>query len=388
MGIKKYIQVIFLTICFLLVSFAKPSAITANAIIENENDLQSIYSFIDKLFHTRLNAQVKMLFSDYTGIADFDNPMTQEWLNKEERRDFTLIQIGKAYNYEYGSYKFNLEFEKAYIGADQAEVELLENSIIEFLDTPDDPLVTYKLPHTIRLSRSSSGWLIYDDRYEDVINLTIGDQNKAAILNNIRSNFDASPTDNKHFSPTPNQNELTYTYNSSNAVNYAMGWAISYNPAYAIMTGLGGDCANFVSQAIFAGTNGSMSPVPVPPSKLPEFDQRWYRYSAYNKYYGSGAWVRVGGKNGESGLMTFLINNTGFGPYGNYAGRCSAFSGDPVFFYDSRGWYHVVIVTDVIGDCTNLNNYYVNGHTPDQSRVRLSYYSAATMQFIDIVSYR
>ena len=92
--------------------------------------------------------------------------------------------------------------------------------------------------------------------------------------------------------------------------------------AYRDMTDLGGDCANFVSQAIFAGTNGSMSPVPVPPSKLPEFDQRWYRYSLYNTYYGSGAWVRVGGQNGESGLMTFLINNTGPGPYGYSGGRC------------------------------------------------------------------
>jgi len=199
MGIKKYIQAIFFMICFLLMSFAKPSAITANAIIENENDLQLIYSVIDNLFHTRLNAQVKMLFSDYTRIADFDNPMTQEWLNREERRDFTLIQIGKAYNYEYGSYKFNLEIERAYIGADQAEVELLENSTIEFLDTPNDQLVTYKLPHTIRLSRSSSGWLIYDDQYEDVINLTIGDLDKTAILSNIQNNLDAAHTDKNFF---------------------------------------------------------------------------------------------------------------------------------------------------------------------------------------------
>ena len=218
----------------------------------------------------------------------------------------------------------------------------------------------------------------------------------AACVNEIRTKLHANPVyieassiKNEEMTPTGDRNEINYTYNSSNAVNYAMGWAISYNPAYAIMTGLGGDCANFVSQAIFAGTNGSMSPVPVPPSKMPEFDQQWYRYSAYNLYYGSGAWVRVGGQSGQSGLMTFLTSNTGSGPYGSYAGRCSAFDGDPVFFYDSsRGWYHTVIITGLSGDCTNLNNYYVNGHTPDQSRVRLSYYSASTIQFINIVSYR
>ena len=389
MNIKKYFQVTILISCILLATFLRTSVTNANSITGNEDDLQSIQSVIDKLFQTRLNAQVKMTLSDYSSIADLDNPKSQEWLTKEERHDSTLIQIGNAYGYEYGNYKYSLEFNKINVNGHQADVELFENSLIEFLDTPNDPLVTSNLLHTIRLTKSNLGWLIYDDRYEDVIHLTIGEQSNATILNNIQRNIEASSIKNEEMTPTGDRNEINYTYNSSNAVNYAMGWAISYNPAYAIMTGLGGDCANFVSQAIFAGTNGSMSPVPVPPSKMPEFDQQWYRYSAYNLYYGSGAWVRVGGQSGQSGLMTFLTTNTGSGPYGSYAGRCSAFDGDPVFFYDSsRGWYHTVIITGLSGDCTNLNNYYVNGHTPDQSRVRLSYYSASTIQFINIVSYR
>ena len=48
---------------------------------------------------------------------------------------------------------------------------------------------------------------------------------------------------------------LTYIpYDRQRAVEYARRWALERNPIFEDYTGIGGDCTNFVSQAIFAGT--------------------------------------------------------------------------------------------------------------------------------------
>ena len=43
-------------------------------------------------------------------------------------------------------------------------------------------------------------------------------------------------------------------YNRARAVEYARRWALSRNPLFTNFAGRGGDCTNFVSQCIYAGT--------------------------------------------------------------------------------------------------------------------------------------
>ena len=45
----------------------------------------------------------------------------------------------------------------------------------------------------------------------------------------------------------------SFSYNAQNAVNYAKRWALDRNPDYYDYSGMGGDCANFVSQCLIAG---------------------------------------------------------------------------------------------------------------------------------------
>ena len=47
---------------------------------------------------------------------------------------------------------------------------------------------------------------------------------------------------------------ITKRYNRENAVTYAKRWALSRNPLFTDYTRLGGNCTNFVSQAILAGS--------------------------------------------------------------------------------------------------------------------------------------
>lgn len=45
----------------------------------------------------------------------------------------------------------------------------------------------------------------------------------------------------------------TFAYNRTTAVSYANTYALSYNSNYRSFAGSGGDCANFVSQCLYAG---------------------------------------------------------------------------------------------------------------------------------------
>ena len=69
-------------------------------------------------------------------------------------------------------------------------------------------------------------------------------------------------------------------YNRLAAVRYAHRWAYSRNPAFFDYEGLGGDCTNFASQCLFAGT-GIMNYTPT---------YGWYYINANNK---APAWTGV-----------------------------------------------------------------------------------------------
>lgn len=43
-------------------------------------------------------------------------------------------------------------------------------------------------------------------------------------------------------------------YNRENAIQYASRWALARNPAYYDFSNLGGDCTNFASQCLYAGS--------------------------------------------------------------------------------------------------------------------------------------
>lgn len=89
----------------------------------------------------------------------------------------------------------------------------------------------------------------------------------------------------------------TIKYNRSAAVTYAKKWALSRNPRYYNFDGLGGDCTNFASQCVFAGS-GVMNYTK---------DVGWYYNSPADR---AAAW------SGVRYLHTFLTTNRGVGRSG------------------------------------------------------------------------
>jgi len=86
-------------------------------------------------------------------------------------------------------------------------------------------------------------------------------------------------------------------YQREKAVEYARIWAYRRNPSYYDFQNLGGDCTNFASQVLYAGS-GIMN-------YTPTFG--WYYVNLNNR---APAWT------GVNELYKFLTTNTGTGPQG------------------------------------------------------------------------
>ncbi|NLJ31388.1 MAG: amidase domain-containing protein [Clostridiales bacterium] len=150
-------------------------------------------------------------------------------------------------------------------------------------------------------------------------------------------------------------------YQREKAVRYAQRWALKRNPAFLNFEGMGGDCTNFASQCLFAGS-GVMNYSPV---------YGWYYISAGKR---SASW------SGVTFLYNFLLKNTGAGPYATETNRISMEPGDLLQLGDETGnFYHTPVVAAVSPD-----EIYVAAHTFDAWMRPLSSYSYEKIRFLHI----
>ena len=118
-------------------------------------------------------------------------------------------------------------------------------------------------------------------------------------------------------------------YNREAAVAYARKWALGRNPAYYDFEDIGGDCTNFTSQCIYAGS-GTMNYTPV---------MGWYYKSVSDR---TASWT------GVEYLYNFLVNNRSVGPYAHEVSWNEAEPGDIVQLGREDGdFYHSPIIVAV-----------------------------------------
>ena len=118
----------------------------------------------------------------------------------------------------------------------------------------------------------------------------------------------------------------TIPYDRQSAVRYAKEWALARNPRYYDFDPLGGDCTNFASQCIYAGS-GVMNFTPV---------TGWYYRSLGDR---APAWT------GVEELYRFLTLNRSVGPFARTASLEEAEIGDIVQLGTASGdFYHSPVV--------------------------------------------
>ncbi len=153
-------------------------------------------------------------------------------------------------------------------------------------------------------------------------------------------------------------------YDRQAAIYYAREWAFRRNPRFLDFSEIGGDCTNFVSQCLYAGS-GVMNFTPV---------FGWYYLTASNR---TASWT------GVEYLYNFLVSNDGEGPLGREAAENEAEIGDVVQLGDETGdFYHTVIITSLYPEIL------VASHSNDAFDRPLSSYDYYTARFIHINAVR
>lgn len=158
---------------------------------------------------------------------------------------------------------------------------------------------------------------------------------------------------------------VTKPYLRERAVTYAKKYAFSQNPIFGNFRGIGGNCTNFVSQSIYAGSCVM--------NYTPTFG--WYYVSLEDR---SPSWT------GVEFFYNFIVGNTGVGPYGRSASLDEIEIGDVIQLGNNEdGFYHTLLVVGFEGE-----DPLVAAQTDDAFRRPLSTYSYDFSRFIKILGVR
>ncbi len=121
-------------------------------------------------------------------------------------------------------------------------------------------------------------------------------------------------------------------YLRENALLYASRFALSQNPIFGNFAGIGGNCTNFVSQCIYAGSCKM--------NYKPTFG--WYYISMDQR---APAWT------GVEFFYNFITTNTDVGPFGRDATPDEVEVGDVIQLgREGEGFYHTLIIVGFEGD--------------------------------------
>lgn len=121
-------------------------------------------------------------------------------------------------------------------------------------------------------------------------------------------------------------------YLRENALLYASRFALSQNPVFGNFAGIGGNCTNFVSQCIYAGSCKM--------NYKPTFG--WYYISMDQR---APSWT------GVEFFYNFITTNTDVGPFGRDATPDEVEVGDVIQLgKEGEGFYHTLIIVGFEGD--------------------------------------
>ena len=154
-------------------------------------------------------------------------------------------------------------------------------------------------------------------------------------------------------------------YRRENAVNYARRYAFAQNPLFGDFRELGGNCTNFVSQSIYAGSCEM--------NYTPTFG--WYYISLDER---SPSWT------GVEYFYNFMTENNGTGPFGREVGADNLEVGDVIQLARNQdGFYHTLLIVGFDGD-----EPLVAAQTVDTYARPLSTYNYDYLRYIKILGVR
>ena len=160
-----------------------------------------------------------------------------------------------------------------------------------------------------------------------------------------------------------------FPYDREAALRYANYWAYRRNPAFYDFENIGGDCTNYASQCLLAGT-GVMN-------FTPTFG--WYYLDLDHR---APAWT------GVVYLYNFLTTNKGVGPFGREVGIQEIVPGDLCQLRFTKDVFQHTPVIVKVGSPITPATVQVAAHSYDADCRPLNTYAYAEVRFIHIEGYR
>lgn len=167
-------------------------------------------------------------------------------------------------------------------------------------------------------------------------------------------------------------NDVLRTYNRAAAVLYAKRWAYGRNPAFYDYENIGGDCTNFASQCVFAGS-GVMNYTK---------DLGWYYINANNK---APAWT------GVQYFYNFMTREEkSVGPVAREASISEMQPGDVIqLSFDGESWNHSPIVVGLLRRTPRRpSDVLVAAHSYDADNRPLNTYDYQAIRFLHFIGVR
>lgn len=262
-----------------------------------------------------------------------------------------------------GKYKFD-------ILAEDTDVNLLiEERVMDYLgyDYDEYYLKDMKIPDNTDCDKMYSG-ILKTLKSEAETDITEQEQ--------MLSDYNASPDSFK------TTKTAKHKYDRDKAVAYSYKWVdgekVIRNPAYNDYAVYGGNCQNYVSQALFA------SGIPMDWSG----DQQWKWFDDEGDLSESPT-GRSGSWSGTEYFYEYCNKNTGKGLVAETDGNIFSAQPGDVIQYVVDGWaHHSVIVTKVIYDDNgNVVDLLINSNTTDRVDYPMSAYGYTDIRLIRIIGY-
>ncbi len=231
-------------------------------------------------------------------------------------------------------------------------VDLYEYTFFDYDDTADNK-VAYDVSgfgtnHELLLQMTNGNIKIIEDNYID----NLIETPDIHIDEDIDTDIVAENNNNNNRS-APRGYSIYNSYNVTAAVEYSDEYALSYNTSYANFNGVGGDCANFVSQCIYAGG--------MPQVKCEPYGTNgWYYKSSSNR---SATWT------GAKYLRQWMGNNRG--KLVNDPSDADIFVGSPLFvdWTNDGVWDHAYFCIGMNSSGTPI----INSHNLDRYHIKWNY---------------
>ncbi len=150
-------------------------------------------------------------------------------------------------------------------------------------------------------------------------------------------------------------------YNRKKAVSYAKRWAFDRNTKYTDFSGMGGDCTNFASQCLYAGS-GIINYTPV---------FGWYYKNINDR---SPSWT------GVEFLYNFLVSNRTRAVFASEVEIEYIMPGDIIQLGNAERFYHTLVVVSA----ENPNDIYISTHTFNAYMRPLHSYQYERIRFLHI----